>query len=343
MASGATSPGITSSSPVDSSATRGRRATCSRSRPTLAASPSAAGVRRSPRDEHDVAPGHVLAGAADPLAGASARCRCARCSAPSTGGRRPPASRPRRRPRGIGAPVKMRAARAGGQRRADAAGRDALRHRQHDARRRRSRRRARRSRPSSCCRAAARSGRRPRPAPARGRRPRRSRRFRSPAPARHAPAGAPARRPAASGRARRGCGRGCGDVGSGMAGELVVEAVRLCSSQATTASASLRSSTGSAVGCGRRRWRVGGDGHDEGVLGIVRRARRAPRVRPRQTSIFSRSLCLKPSTSTQSTPSSSSAIGGARDSCAGCSNSRISARRRSEATTTSKAPASRWR
>ena len=42
-------PGITSSSPVENSATRGRRATCRRSRPMAAARPCAAGPMRSPR------------------------------------------------------------------------------------------------------------------------------------------------------------------------------------------------------------------------------------------------------------------------------------------------------
>ena len=46
--SGAMSPGITNSSPVENKATRGARVTCNCANPTLAAIPRDAGVSRSP-------------------------------------------------------------------------------------------------------------------------------------------------------------------------------------------------------------------------------------------------------------------------------------------------------
>ena len=49
MSCGATSPGMTSSSPVENSATRGLRTTVRSGLPTLAARPRAAGIRRTPR------------------------------------------------------------------------------------------------------------------------------------------------------------------------------------------------------------------------------------------------------------------------------------------------------
>ena len=49
MSCGATAPGMTSSSPVENRATRGRRTTVKRAMPMLAAKPNAAGPRRQPR------------------------------------------------------------------------------------------------------------------------------------------------------------------------------------------------------------------------------------------------------------------------------------------------------
>ena len=105
-------------------------------------------------------------------------------------------------PGGTCAPVKIRAARARRERRADAAGGDPLADRQHRARRRRRRRRAAHSRPSRCCRPAERrsaSGRRRRGRGRARRRSRASRRGRPPAPAMRARMRATRRRATSSG------------------------------------------------------------------------------------------------------------------------------------------------
>ena len=99
---------MVSSSPVKNTATRSLRSTGSMARPTDAASPSSWLRRRVPAGQDHGAGGDVLAGAADPFA----RLR----RVPDGDGavvvqlRTAPASRPRRRRRGIMAPVKMRAA-----------------------------------------------------------------------------------------------------------------------------------------------------------------------------------------------------------------------------------------
>ena len=106
------SPGIISSSPVENSATRGRRTTGSVAGADRRRQPQR--LRRQPRAaaQHGGAGAHVLAAAADPLARRAARRRRARCRRRRRPPRTAPASRPRRRRRAPGAPVKMRAARA---------------------------------------------------------------------------------------------------------------------------------------------------------------------------------------------------------------------------------------
>ena len=123
------SPGITSSSPVENSATRGRRDTVSVAAPTEAARPER--LRREPR-----------AGAAAPRRRAARPRRGGGSTGPARGTtfdahRRPSTAShcscitTASAPAGTCAPVKMRAAVPGCKRLADHAGRDALAHRQH--------------------------------------------------------------------------------------------------------------------------------------------------------------------------------------------------------------------
>ena len=168
IASGGTSPGITSSSPVENSATRGRRATCSWSQ----ADAGGQAQRRRAPSRSPRASTTAPRVTSSPLR---------RIHWPGAGTRRmrtrPLVQRPRvsscitiaSAPAGTGAPVKMRAAVPGCQRLRRAAGRDALADRQRARLRRRSRRCAPHSRPWSCCPAAAPAA--PRPGPAASTRP----------------------------------------------------------------------------------------------------------------------------------------------------------------------------
>ncbi len=117
-----TSPGITSSSPVENSATRGRRATCSGPGRRWPPGRAPAGVEALALRQHRVAARDVLAAAADPLA----RGGHAQDAHPAARRQRSVSSciTTASAPAGIGAPVKMRAARAGLQGCGSAAGRE---------------------------------------------------------------------------------------------------------------------------------------------------------------------------------------------------------------------------
>ena len=190
-------------------------------------------------------------------------------------------------PAGTCAPVKMRAAVPGCERRADRC-RPAMRWltRQHRAGARRRRRRAAHSRPSRCCRPAARRARSARPRPARGRSASKVETVSARRPA------AGPRRAAAQRLVQRQQRRARQVVGGmvlialGMAQQEIGDRVGRRSGRTAAGRSARAAASGLSVAIATTN---GSFGYCTGLP-----------VAARQTSIFSRSACLKPSTSTQS-------------------------------------------